>query len=65
MHRLNDLRFVIGLFFTMTGSILLALGLWMQVSAKYAEHLNSYSGLTMLAFGLFMIWLSTKKNFNT
>lgn len=48
--RFSDLRFIIGLFFTLTAGIVLA-GYLTGTGAA----LNLWSGLTFLAFGAFMM----------
>lgn len=56
--RLNELNFVIGLFFTIVSLILL-----IDFFAKDSPgKLNLYTGLTFLVFGLFMITIKTNKN---
>ena len=55
--RLNELNFVIGLFFTIVSLILLIDTLFSKKSGK----LNLYTGLVFLVFGLFMIAIKTKK----
>ena len=55
--RLNELNFVIGLFFTIVSLILLVDYFFTQFSGK----LNLYTGLVFLVFGLFMIAIKTKK----
>jgi hypothetical protein len=56
--RLNELNFVIGLFFTIVSLILLIDHFFTQFSGK----LNLYTGLVFLVFGLFMIAIRTNKN---
>jgi len=59
MHkRLNELNFVIGLFFTIVSLILLIDTLFSKKSGK----LNLYTGLVFLVFGLFMIAIKTKRS---
>jgi hypothetical protein len=56
--RLNELNFVIGLFFTIVSLILL-----IDFFAKGSPgNLNLYTGLTFLIFGLFMIAIKTNRN---
>ena len=57
--RLNELNFVIGLFFTIVSLILLANNFFSKGSAG---KLNLYTGLVFLVFGLFMIAVKTKKS---
>jgi hypothetical protein len=56
--RLNELSFVIGLFFTIVSLILLIDTLFSKKSGK----LNLYTGLVFLVFGLFMIAIKTKRS---
>jgi hypothetical protein len=56
--KLNDLQFVIGLFFSIVSLILLGSVLMSEgVSGK----LNIYTGVTFLVFGLFMMFVRNKK----
>jgi hypothetical protein len=56
--RLNELNFVIGLFFTIVSLILL-----IDFFAKDSPgKLNLYTGLIFLVFGLFMITIKTNKS---
>jgi len=56
--RLNELNFVIGLFFTIVSLILLIDHFFTQFSGN----LNLYTGLVFLIFGLFMIIIKTNKS---
>jgi len=56
--RLNELSFVIGLFFTIVSFILLA---GHFLSQELSGALNLYTGIVFLVFGLFMIMIKTKK----
>jgi uncharacterized membrane protein HdeD (DUF308 family) len=58
MKKLTDLRFIIGLFFSLTGIILLVC-YFIAAKAKHPE-LNLYSGGLMLLFGLLMLLLFYK-----
>lgn len=53
MEKLTDLRLIIGLFFSLSGLILLA----NYVAGTESNHpeLNLYSGIAMLVFGLLML----------
>ena len=53
MEKLTDLRLIIGLFFSLSGLVLLV-NYFAGVAAKYPE-LNLYSGIAMLVFGLLML----------
>ncbi len=57
--RLNELNFVIGLFFTIVSLILLADHFFAKGSSG---KLNLYTGLVFLVFGLFMIIIKTNKS---
>jgi uncharacterized membrane protein HdeD (DUF308 family) len=53
MEKLTDLRLIIGLFFSLSGIILLA-NYFTGTEANHPE-LNLYSGIAMLVFGLLML----------
>ena len=57
--RLNELNFVIGLFFTIVSVILLVGGL---VSSQLSGTINLYTGVVFLIFGLLMILIKSKKS---
>ena len=59
LKRLNELNFVIGLFFTIVSLILLADTL---LNKEGMGKLNLYTGITFLVFGIFMISLKTDKS---
>jgi putative Ca2+/H+ antiporter (TMEM165/GDT1 family) len=50
--RLNELSFVIGLFFMLVSLILLAGSF---ISSELSGKINIYTGITFLIFGLFMM----------
>lgn len=56
--RLNELNFVIGLFFTIVSLILLAGNF---LSDQLAGTLNLNTGIVFLVFGLLMMTIKTKK----
>jgi hypothetical protein len=58
LKRLNELNFVIGLFFTIVSLILLADTF---INKEVTGKLNLYTGLAFLIFGLFMITIRTNK----
>ena len=58
MQRLTDLRFIIGIFFTLTGLILL-LSYFITAESNHPQ-LNLYAGGVMLVFGLVMLLLFYK-----
>lgn len=53
MQKLTDLRFIIGLFFTLTGMILLLT--YFVASESNHPVMNLYSGGVMFLFGLVML----------
>jgi len=55
MKKFTDLRFIIGLFFSLTGLILL-LSYFIAAESNHPE-LNLYAGGVMLTFGLVMLFL--------
>lgn len=57
--RLNELNFVIGLFFTIVSLILLA-GYFF--TRELSRTINVYTGLVFLIFGIFMILIKGNKN---
>ena len=58
MKKLTDLRFIIGLFFSLCGLILL-LSYFITTQTNHPE-MNLYSGGAMLLFGLVMLVLFYK-----
>jgi len=56
--RLNELNFVIGLFFTIVSFILL---LGNFLSKELSGTINLYTGIVFLIFGIFMITIKGKK----
>ena len=58
LSKLLDLRFVIGVFFTLIGLLLLVHSF---VVAAEGESVNRWAGLVFLAFGILMIVLSFGK----
>jgi len=58
LKRLNELNFVIGLFFTIVSLILLADTF---LNREITWKLNLYTGVAFLIFGLFMITIKTNK----
>ena len=57
MHRLNNLGFIIGIFFILISLVLIIGGL---SSAVLAHKLNFYTGFAFLAFGVLMAFLNRK-----
>ncbi len=60
MHRLTDLRFIIGLFFSIVGALLLTLSFITVDDGNYGVSLNQFSGAAMLVFGVFMLFIGRK-----
>jgi hypothetical protein len=58
MQKFTDLRFIIGLFFSLTGVILL-LSYFLATESNHPQ-LNLYAGGVMLVFGLVMLVLFYK-----
>ena len=58
MQKLTDLRFVIGVFFSLSGLVLL--GTYLIGSQAHHPQLNLYAGRVMLLFGLFMLLMFYK-----
>lgn len=57
--RLNELNFVIGLFFTIVSLILLAGSF---LSQELSGKINIYTGIVFLIFGVVMIMIKGNKN---
>ena len=57
-NRLNELNFVIGLFFIIVSFILLAGNF---LSKELSGAINLYTGIVFLIFGIFMIAIKRKK----
>ncbi|MBL7818748.1 MAG: hypothetical protein JNL70_27360 [Saprospiraceae bacterium] len=60
MEKLNDLRYIIGLFFAAVGTVLILLPLSMTDTRAFATQLNLFSGGAMLALAIFLFWLRGK-----
>ena len=58
MNKLFDLRFVIGLFFSIIGLVLLVYSL----ASSGDQSINRWCSIVFLAFGLFMIIISLRKD---
>jgi hypothetical protein len=56
--RLNELNFVIGLFFTIVSLILLVGNF---LSKELSGSINLYTGIVFLVFGVFMIMIKSKR----
>jgi heme/copper-type cytochrome/quinol oxidase subunit 4 len=59
MHKLNNLGFVIGIFFTIISLILIIGGF---VSEALAYKLNFYTGFSFLVFGVLMVFFNKKND---
>jgi len=57
---MNDLRNPIGLFFALVG--LLLLEAWRETAPLTTAPVNLYVGVTMILFGLVMVWLARKRS---
>ncbi|HRX94937.1 MAG TPA: hypothetical protein P5158_12495 [Chitinophagaceae bacterium] len=57
MNKLSDLRFVIGLFFLVTGVLLT--GYYFISGKEVAEPVNLWCGISFFVFGVFMVLLAT------
>lgn len=59
LKRINELSFVIGLFFTLVAIILIG-GYFL--STQLSSSVNLYTGIVFLVFGLAMILIRSKSN---
>jgi hypothetical protein len=57
---MNDLRNPIGLFFAIVGLILLEA--WRETAPLTTAPVNLYVGVTMILFGLVMVWLARRRS---
>jgi hypothetical protein len=57
---MSDLRNPIGLFFGIVG--LLLLEEWRETAPLTTAPVNLYVGVTMILFGLVMVWLARKRS---
>ena len=62
MHKLLDLRFVIGVFFLVTGILLLAYSFFVTDAIDNASTVNRWCGSAFAIFGVIMVILSFGKN---
>ncbi|MBS1617002.1 MAG: hypothetical protein JST76_00680 [Bacteroidetes bacterium] len=58
MDKLTDLRFIIGLFFSLSGVVLILT--YFVVTQSNHPQMNLYAGCVMLLFGLFMLLMFYK-----
>lgn len=61
MEKLNDLRYVIGLFFTIVGVLLVFMPFISTTSKTFGLNLNLFAGAAMLVLGIALLWASGKK----
>jgi drug/metabolite transporter (DMT)-like permease len=61
MEKLNDLRYVIGLFFTIVGVLLVFMPYISTTSKTFGADLNLFAGASMLVLGIALLWASGKK----
>lgn len=62
MKKLFDLRFVIGVFFLTTGTLLLIYHFISPTKTEMSPSVNQWSGLLYVVFGIFMVGLSYAKD---
>jgi putative Mn2+ efflux pump MntP len=60
MNKLFDLSFVIGIFFSLVGFLLLVFSFIAE--AADTQTINRWCGIVFIVFGIFMILLSFKKD---
>lgn len=61
LSKLLDLRFVIGVFFTLIGLLLLVHSFVVGTTMEGAESINRWAGVVFALFGVLMIVLSFQK----
>lgn len=57
---MNDLRNPIGLFFLLVGMMLFIC--WNEKAPLTTVPVNFYAGVTMILFGLVMVWLARRRS---
>ena len=57
---MSDLRIPIGLFFAIVGLMLLMA--WSKTAPLTTAPVNLYVGVTMILFGLVMVWLARRRS---
>ena len=60
MKKLLDLRFVIGIFFSLIGVLLIFYHFFGKQNSSFDNKVNLWSGIVFLVFGLSMIFISEK-----
>ena len=60
MKNMNDLRNPIGLFFAIVGILLLVVA--REAAPLTSAPVNLYVGVTMILFGLVMVWLARRRS---
>ena len=60
MEKLNDLRYIIGLFFAIVGGVLVILALRVTDTKTFAVNLNLFAGAAMLVLAIGLFWLRGK-----
>ena len=61
MEKLNDLRYIIGLFFTLVGALLVIMPYISTTTKTFGLNLNLFAGAGMLVLGISLLWASGKK----
>ena len=62
LNKLNQLSFVIGLFFILVATILI---IGYAMGGELKAPINLYSGIGMFLFGLFMVFIKENENSNS
>jgi hypothetical protein len=62
LNKLNQLSFVIGLFFILVAAILI---LGYAMGGELSKPINLYSGMGMLLFGIFMVLIKEPQDPNS
>jgi hypothetical protein len=58
LNKLNQLSFVIGLFFILVAAVLI---IGFAMGGELGKPINLYSGMGMLIFGIFMVFIKEQK----
>lgn len=62
INKLNQLSFVIGLFFILVAAILI---IGFVMGGELGKPINLYSGMGMLIFGIFMVFIKENEDSNS